>query len=187
MKRYTPKGMGTYSLKRAILPDMEEANTMAQDNGKTVALTTRQSTGLNFKKPIDVSLIPLPEAVASLLEEGFAVQRHLRLEEGDCVRGTYQGMEDGELSSAQINQVTGEVTNPKVKWVYLEASGIRVRLLGGVNMVSALSRVREGSEVFIGRGADFKLPNNMQCTDYWVMAKEYKPSEPKVVQGERVA
>jgi hypothetical protein len=124
----------------------------------------------------------IPDALESVLAEGFITQRHLKLSEGKMIRATFEGMEEGELSE-RMNAQTGEVVKPKVKWIFLRVdANVTVRMLGAYNAVTQLERVPVGSEVVIGRGSDYVLPNGFRCTDYFVL---HKP--PKVGAGASAA
>jgi len=130
-----------------------------------------------------------PESLAHFLSEGYETQKHVRLTEGTYIKGIYAGMEDGELAA----RASGEV--PQVKWVYVKVSeNETVRLLGAYNMISQLKRCPEGAPVVIARGANYELPNRLQCTEYFVYWKAPQlktpvsaETEAREVQGTRVS
>src|SRR3954454_23812504 len=125
----------------------------------------------------------VPESLAHFLAEGYQTQKHVKLTEGKYIRGWFVGMEDGELSARSDGII------PKVKWVYLKVSATEtVRMLGAYNMISQLERVPNGAPVVIARGIDYKLPNGMPCTEYFVLWNENEAQRPAVdVAGTRVS
>lgn len=149
--------------------------------GATQAIV-RTDTRMTFRQ-VTADAATIPDSLGALLAEGFETQRHVKLIEGDRIDGVYRGMEDGELS-ARVDRATGEVTNPAVKWVYIEQqNGVIVRLLGAYNMISQLAKARDGARVVIARGSDYDLGNGFRCTDYLVFFKNPVVRAP-VIEGE---
>lgn len=116
----------------------------------------------------------LPESLESMIEPGDTVQRHAKLFPGTFLQGIYRGMVDGELAS-RVDNRTGELVTPAVKWVFIETQpGVILRLLGGYNLVAQLEPATIGQRVIIARGNDYRLPNGFNCTEYAVIRKPYK-------------
>lgn len=128
-----------------------------------------QPTKRQFQE-LKVDRSTVPDFLATLMDNGFVTQRHIRILPGQYIRGTYRGMRDGELTA---NRETGEI--PRVKWIYVELlSGVVVRLLGSYNLIAACeSLAKDGDEIVILRDDDIPHPSNpnFRIADYPVMVK----------------
>lgn len=144
----------------------EQGGAMVPSSGMKLAKT---DPSMSFQEVSNADFV-IPQTFESLVAEGFETQRHVKLGEGKFIRGLYAGMEDGELAARTAQDGTIQV--PKVKWVFVKTDEtVTVRMLGAYNMITQLERVPIGSELVIGRGSDYQLPNGFRCTDYFVLHK----------------